>query len=161
MWDESKHPRDKYGKFTTAYYVKMSTDELKRLCSIYDSDAPPYNSRQLLPISYKLPDEQLPRGVGAKWANYDISMPDGSIAHFVDGSKLQNKEVFAGRGCRTQIRDRFALSRDYPGSKPELWQKVKAKAEIRLENGEVLAAEIHWYEEPTIGKVRLKYKKSL
>lgn len=161
MWDESKHPRDKIGRFTTAHYTKMSIDELKRLCSIYDSDAPPYNSMQLLPISYKLPDEQLPSSVGAKWRNYDISMPDGSIAHFVEGSKLQDKEVFAGRGCRTKIRDRYDLTRDYPGSHPDMWQKVKAKAQIRLHNGEVLAAEIHWYEEQTIGKVEFKYKKDL
>ena len=29
-WDESKHPRDKYGKFATARYNDMSIDELKR-----------------------------------------------------------------------------------------------------------------------------------
>ena len=150
MWDESKHPRDRKGRFTYR-------EELEKAKYIYNSDSSIIPLR-LLPESYPLPDEQLPHSVGAQWKNYDISMPYGSIAHFVEGSKLQNKEVFAGRGCRTQIRDRFDLSRDYPGSKPELWQKVKAKAEIQLENGEVLTAEIHWYEEPTIGKVEFKYK---
>ncbi len=141
MWDESKHPRDSHGRFTEVgkvYRQNASYGEILRLS-----------------------DEQLPRSVGAKWGNYDISMPDGSIAHFVEGSKLQDKEVFAGRGCRTKIRDRYDLTRDYPGSHPDMWQKVKAKAQIRLHNGEVLAAEIHWYEEQTIGKVEFKYKKQL
>ena len=30
-WDESKHPRDKQGKFTTADYAAMSIDELKEI----------------------------------------------------------------------------------------------------------------------------------
>ena len=53
--------------------------------------------------SFKLPDEQLPRSIGARWINHEIALPDGSSAHFVEGSKLQDKVVFAGKGCRRKI----------------------------------------------------------
>lgn len=153
-WDENKHPRDSIGRFTFK-------SKLEEFDWIYSSDPKIYEHNTSYGDIIRLPDEQLPYSIGAKWGNYDICMPDGSLAHFVEGSKLQDKEVFAGRGCKTQIRDRYELSRDYPGSHPDMWQKVKAKAQIVLHNGEVLAAEIHWYEEPTIGKVEFKYKKDL
>ena len=121
----------------------------------------PYKRHRIkLPETIKLPDEQLPRSVGAKWKNEKISMPDGTYAAFVEGSKLQNKEIFAGYGTRTPIRDRYELTKAYPGSSPDKWQKLKAKAHIALENGEIIYCEIHWYEEPTIGKVDFKYKKA-
>ena len=88
-------------------------------------------------------------------------MPDGSIAHFAEGSKLQDKEVFAGNGCKTPIHDVNLLTEAYPGSSSEKWQKVKAKSQIVLENGDIINAEINWYEEPSIGKVELKYKREI
>ena len=108
----------------------------------------------------RLPDEQLPRSLSAKWANEDIKMPNGDIAHFVEGSKITHKEVFAGKGTKTGIRDLERLMKKYPNSKPELWQKVKAYAEIDW-NGEHISAEIHWYEEPSVGRIEVKYKKEL
>ena len=41
----------------------------------------------------------------------------------------------------------------------ENWQKVKAIGIIVKENGEIEEREIHWYEEPTVGRVKLKVKK--
>ena len=104
----------------------------------------------------KLPDEQLPRSLSAKWANEDVKMPDGTIAHFVEGSKLHHKEVFAGKGTRTPIRDVDRLVKTY-GGEAEEWQKVKAIGTLE-QGGKSFEAEIHWYEEPKIGKKELKSK---
>ena len=117
-----------------------------------------YNTHGHLNETVSLPDEDVPRSVGAKWHNYDIDMPDGTIAHLEEGSKLQNKEIFAGRGCRTPIDDINRLIKQYPDSQRKDWAKVKAIANIVTENGENVKAEIHWYEEPTIGKVEFKFK---
>ena len=105
-----------------------------------------------------LPDETLPRSVGARWANYDIQMPDGSVAHFQEGSKLHHKEVFAGKGCKRKI-DQVDMLVERYGGKAEEWQKVKAIGTIVKENGEIEEVEVHWYEEPTVGKINLKYKR--
>ena len=84
-------------------------------------------------------------------------MPDGSIAHFVEGTKLQNKEVFAGKGCRRKIDEENRLIVQYGGAYG-MWMKVKAHATIIWRNI-TDRAEIHWYEEATSGKVEFKFKR--
>ena len=87
-------------------------------------------------------------------------MPDGTKAIFAEGTKLQNKEVFAGKGCKRKIDTIDKLMQEYPNSSPSNWVKVKATAKIQLSNGEIINAEVHWYEEPSVGKVKIKYKKA-
>lgn len=107
--------------------------------------------------SYSLPDETLPKSLSAKWANYDIAMPDGTVAHFVEGSKLHNIEVFAGKGTKKPIRDVERLVKTY-GGKPEDWMKVKGIGTIS-HMGEGNKAEIHWYQANGVGKEELKFKR--
>lgn len=145
-WDESKHPRDEYGKFATAQYNAMSIEELK------------HEAMAILPESIKLPDEIIPRSVGAKWRNEDILLLDDTIAHFVEGSKLQNKEIIAGKGVKRQIDDIRRLVREYPGTSPHEWMKVKATATVVLPDGEITTMEVHWYEHSVIGKKEFKEK---
>ncbi|MGD9627753.1 MAG: hypothetical protein AB7V18_00715 [Pyrinomonadaceae bacterium] len=38
------------------------------------------------------------------------------------------------------------------------WRKLKGKANVRLKNGRIRLAEIHWYEAHGIGKRKLKIK---
>jgi hypothetical protein len=38
------------------------------------------------------------------------------------------------------------------------WRKLKGVATVRLEDGTIRLAEIHWYEAHGIGKVRMKIK---
>ena len=156
-FEENKHPRDSDGKFTDK---DGSNKEPRQNTSNNEIQ----NKRQELENKYNselttfLPDEQLPFSVGAMWKNKDILMPNGEYAHFVEGSKIINKQVFAGKGTKTPIRDIERLVRQYPNTKEQNWQKVKGHAELNL-NGETFKAEIHWYEEPSIGKVEIKYKK--
>nr|DAN10095.1 MAG TPA: hypothetical protein [Caudoviricetes sp.] len=155
MWNEKDHPRDGLGRFVekvvrAEWALRLSVDELKQALTV--------QLQPLLPDTIPLPDEQLPRSVGAKWENADIFMPDGSIAHFVEGTKLQDKEVFAGKGCRRKIDVIDRLVSKYPGSAADEWQKVKATATIVWRDVSD-QAEIHWYEEATIGKIDFKFKR--
>ncbi len=110
--------------------------------------------------SINLPDEILPKSIGAQWANHKILMPDGTYAKFVEGSKLQNKEVFAGKGCRRKIDEVNRLVEKYGGT-PEEWMKVKAISYIRKCTGDIEKAEVHWYEEKTVGRHKFKFKRSV
>lgn len=153
MFEESKHPRDNEGKFT---------DKLKSAVKIY-SDVPDKDMAGMGlergKDTYSLPDEVLPKSLSARWINQDIKMPDGTVAHFVEGSKLHNIEVFAGKGTKTPIRDVERLVKKY-GGQVENWQKVKGIGMIN-HNEEEAEAELHWYYEPSQGKQEIKFKRYL
>ena len=103
-----------------------------------------------------LSDEAIPRSLSAKAKNYDIRMPDGSIAYIEEGTHITNKQVFAGAGTKTPLRIADRLATKY-GGHPTRWAKVKAVA-ILNHNGKTGKAEIHWCEEPTAGKHDFKLK---
>lgn len=81
-------------------------------------------------------------------------MPDGTVAHFAEGSKLHKIEVFAGRGTKKPIRDVERLVKSY-GGKPEDWMKVKGIG-ILSHRGEENKAVIHWYQANGVGKENLR-----
>ena len=56
------------------------------------------------------------------------------------------------------IRDLFRLNRQYGRGR---WRKLKGIALIRLKNGRVRRAELHWYEAHGIGKREMKRKRYL
>ena len=55
----------------------------------------------------------------------------------------------------TGIRDRARLRRIYGRGR---WRKLKAVASVRLPDGTIRLAEIHWYEAHGIGKKEFKLK---
>ena len=55
----------------------------------------------------------------------------------------------------TGVRDRARLRKWYGGAR---WRKVKGVAQVRLPNGRIRLAEIHWYEAHGIGKREFKLK---
>jgi hypothetical protein len=59
---------------------------------------------------------------------------------------------------RTSIRDRARLRQQYGSGR---WRKLKGVALIRLRNGRVRKAELHWYEAHGIGKKEIKRKRYL
>jgi len=70
-------------------------------------------------------------------------------------SPLIEIEVIAkGRG----IRDLARLRKKHGAGR---WRKLKGKAQVRLDNGHIRLAEIHWYEAHGLGKKRLKIKRFL
>jgi hypothetical protein len=64
-------------------------------------------------------------------------------------------ETFAvGRG----IRERRRLQRRYGKGR---WRKRKGRARVRLADGTIRDAEVHWYEATGIGRKELKIKRYL
>ncbi|MCP5050626.1 MAG: hypothetical protein GY940_25915 [bacterium] len=54
-----------------------------------------------------------------------------------------------------RIRDIMRLRKQYGHGR---WRKLKGVALVRLENGHIRRAEIHWYEAHGIGKKKMKIK---
>ncbi len=75
--------------------------------------------------------------------------------HFEILGELRNVETIAsGRG----IRDLAILQKKFGRGN---WRKLKGIATIRLANGDVVDAELHWYEAHGIGKRWMKVKRYL
>jgi hypothetical protein len=75
--------------------------------------------------------------------------------HFVVlGSIRDSETIAAGRGIRE-----IARLRKFYG--PGRWRKRKGIADVRLGNGKVVVAEIHWYEAGNVGKREFKIKRLL
>ena len=68
------------------------------------------------------------------------------------GEITETKTIARGRGIRELAR----LRRIYGQGG---WRKMKGIARIRLANGRVRLAELHWYEAHGIGKKELKRKR--
>ena len=56
------------------------------------------------------------------------------------------------------IRELSSLKEKYGGKR---WRKLKGSATVRLHNGNVREAELHWYETHGIGKRKMKIKRFL
>jgi hypothetical protein len=67
------------------------------------------------------------------------------------GGISQIETIASGSG----VRDRARLRRHYG---PGRWRKLKGIARVRLVDGTIRLAEIHWYEAHGIGKKELKLK---
>lgn len=69
--------------------------------------------------------------------------------------KIKNIEVISkGRG----IRDLKRIKKMYGKGN---WRKLKGIATIKLKNGKIKIAELHWYEAHGIGKKEIKRKRYL
>ena len=56
------------------------------------------------------------------------------------------------------IREIMRLQEQYGSGR---WRKLKGVATVKLENGNIRKAEIHWYEAHGIGKRKMKIKRLL
>jgi hypothetical protein len=70
------------------------------------------------------------------------------------GQITEAETIAIGNSIRElpQLRARFGHGR---------WRKRKGVANVRLSDGTIRLAEVHWYEAHGIGKVRVKIKKYL
>ncbi|MGH8603886.1 MAG: hypothetical protein ACREXR_14295 [Gammaproteobacteria bacterium] len=75
--------------------------------------------------------------------------------HFEVIGKIENVETIAVGG---RIHDIMRLRKQYG---PGRWRKLKGVARVRLENGSLRTAEVHWYEAHGIGKKKMKIKRIL
>ena len=82
---------------------------------------------------------------------------------FAAGSRIQNSEVFAGKGTKHPLHEGVAegLTEQYDGKTSE-WQHAKGYGTlIDPDTGEELSAEVHWFQEKSVGKVKFKVKEWL
>ena len=103
---------------------------------------------------------QIGRSVGAKAANYEILEPDtGEIFRFAEGTRIRDVHAFAGKGTKHPLHEGVAegLSEQL-GGKPENWRHMKGHGIVEY-YGEERAAEVHWFEEETVGRVKFKIKR--
>ena len=57
-----------------------------------------------------------------------------------------------------RIHDIMRIRKQYG---PGRWRKLKGVARVRLQNGRICKAEIHWYEAQGIGRRKMKIKRIL
>jgi hypothetical protein len=76
------------------------------------------------------------------------------VSFVVIGAILEQETIAAGRGIRELAR----LRKFYGTGR---WRKRKGIARIRLDDGTLRTAEIHWYEAHGIGRKELKIKRFL
>lgn len=103
------------------------------------------------------PDIRVPLGVGAKAKDVLIKLPNGERVPLTPGERITRIQVIAGKGRERQIDIIDILISKYPGTKAAEWQKKKGLGYIDY-HGESYLADIHWYEEPTVGRVDYKLK---
>ena len=75
--------------------------------------------------------------------------------HFEVIGEIENVKTIAVGGG---IRDIMRLRKQYG---PGRWRKLKGIARVKLENGNLRMAEVHWYEAHGIGKKKMKIKRLL
>lgn len=57
-----------------------------------------------------------------------------------------------------RIRELARLNRVYGEGR---WRKLKGEADVRLPDGTIAAAEVHWYEIASVGRKEMKIKRLL
>ena len=73
--------------------------------------------------------------------------------HFELTETIRDIETIAVGG---RIRDIMHLRRQYGDGR---WRKLKGIANVRIANGRIRKAEIHWYEAHGIGRRKMKIKR--
>lgn len=107
------------------------------------------------------PDIVIGKSLSAKAKNYQVYDPkSGEYFTFVEGSRIRNPKIFAGKGGVKPLRPEVieGLTREYPTDKPSNWQHCKGIATLNF-YGEERVAEVHWFQEETAGKHKFKIKK--
>jgi hypothetical protein len=74
-----------------------------------------------------------------------------------EGTRVTNIQVIAGKGRNREIDIVPLLLDAYPGTIEHEWQKVKGVGYVDY-HGESYKVNLHWYEEPSVGRVDWKIK---
>ena len=81
-------------------------------------------------------------------------LESGRMDFEIVGDFSDVETIAAGQGIRELLRLRRLYGRGR-------WRKMKGAARIRLRNGRIRLAELHWYEAHGIGKKEFKRKRFL
>ena len=110
----------------------------------------------------KLKDDYIGRSLSAKAKNYNVFDPSSDETfRFVEGTNIQNREVFAGYGTKVPLHEGVAegLTKTFGGDESK-WQHAKGIGVLDY-HGEERTAEVHWFQEQSVGKVKFKVKEWL
>lgn len=88
-----------------------------------------------------------------------LDLETGVRYQLVKGSKLQDVEVFAGKGSKKEFRQAEKYAQRYGGNASD-WQHAKGKGMLATDEGDV-KAEIHWVQCEGIGKKEMFVKEWL
>lgn len=81
-----------------------------------------------------------------------IDLGNGSVGAAEPGSLVTRIFNFAGTGAKTTLRVEPSLIVRY-GGKAGQWQHTTGDVQMRV-NGQLKTAEVHWFQEPTVGIVK-------
>lgn len=162
--EELKKRAEFFGLDKSASFEEYKQKYLKAAESQVEDNSPKSVKKPLTKTgksdTIKMPNIIIGKSVGAKAKNYDVlDLITGEIYHFVEGSHLQNVEVFAGKGTRKE----YFNARKYAdrfGGKAEDWKHCKGTGILMTQEGEQ-KAEVHWSECENIGKVDFFVKRWL
>ena len=88
-----------------------------------------------------------------------LDLETGVRYQLAKGSKLQDVEIFAGKGSKKEFRQAEKYAQRYGGAASN-WQHAKGKGMLATDEGDV-KAEIHWVQCEGIGKKEMFVKKWL
>ena len=104
--------------------------------------------------------ERIGKSVGAKAKNYHVFDPQaGDFIRLAEGTVITQPKnhVMAGKGRDRQIDCLDWLIDKYGGDAIQ-WTKEKGFGFVEDEYGDLHRVEIHWYQEPSVGRVEMKLK---
>lgn len=119
------------------------------------------SSKATWAAKYSTQNIRIGRSIGAKAKNYVVvDKSTGEEYYFVEGTRTQNSQVFAGKGGVKPLHEEVAqgLAAEF-GGKPEDWQHCKGKGWLDVD-GESVKAEVHWFQNGS-EKVKFKVKRWL
>ncbi|MEA4972931.1 MAG: minor capsid protein [Candidatus Metalachnospira sp.] len=102
-------------------------------------------------------DIQIGKSLGAAAFRDTVLLPDGNYGEIVEGSKITKVVVFAGKEAKKPVRVAEYLSKQY-GGRIEDWQHTRGEGFVEV-NGEQRRAELHWFENKDVGRIKMKVKR--
>lgn len=100
-------------------------------------------------ISYRTTDSGKTIATRTIAGEYEVKLPDGSISP-IKNPIFDKYEVFAGKGSNKELRVRDFLTENYGGNSNE-WFHAKGYTDVTDESGTTKKANVHWFEEETVG----------
>lgn len=88
--------------------------------------------------------------------NNPIKLSDGTSTYLIRDSEITDIEIFAGKGSKKDLRVKDFLVKNY-GGKADEWQHTKGHGYVNVLDGK-RKANIHWFEEKTVGIVEMRLK---
>ena len=148
-WEESKHKRDKDGKFSSGMTTNSVAEALKKAKEELTGTAG-HGSMILEQVHQTALIQALPKKI-----------------HFTEDTKLRNKgyKIKAGETASgvvgiasgKKVKAVGMLKKRYPDADPENWSKCSCTVVVTNEHGVSGESEVHFYNHPDVGNIRFKF----